>query len=92
VISVGDTGWRSLPDRDLLDHAQGHFDVFVTIDRGFEFEHNLQNLTFGIAIVHVLKNRIEHYRALFPELLAAAQTIRPGEVCHVGTANTPNLR
>lgn len=35
------------------------FDVLVTIDQGFEHEHNLKELSFGIVFVHVRKNRFE---------------------------------
>jgi hypothetical protein len=31
----------------------------VTIDKGFEHEHNLKKLSFGIVIVHVPRNRME---------------------------------
>jgi hypothetical protein len=30
----------------------------VTIDQGFEHEHNLKKLSFGIVIVHVARNRM----------------------------------
>ena len=59
VVTVEEAEWRTLPDNEMMIHAQGQFDAFVTIDRGFEFEHNLKKLTFGIVIVHVEKNRLE---------------------------------
>jgi hypothetical protein len=37
-------------------------------------------LSFGIAIVHVARNKITLYRPLFPRLLQAVATIRAGEV------------
>lgn len=58
-------------------------DAFVTIDRGFEHEHNLKKLTFGIIIIHVPKNRMEFYRPLFPALLDAVEGIKAGEIIHV---------
>jgi hypothetical protein len=48
---------RTLSDARLM--AQGQCDVFVTIDKGFEHEHNLKKLSFGIIIIHVAKNRME---------------------------------
>jgi hypothetical protein len=41
-------------------------DVFVTADRGFEHEHDLKSLPFGIIIVHMARNKITFYRPLFP--------------------------
>ncbi len=44
-------------------------DVFVTADRGFEHEHDLKSLSFGIVILHVARNKIVFYRPLFVPLL-----------------------
>jgi predicted nuclease of predicted toxin-antitoxin system len=84
VVTVSEAGWRALPDDRIVALAQGNIDVLVTIDRGFEFEHNLRKLDFGIVILHARRNRIEYYLPLFPALLAAIEAIRPGEVIHVG--------
>ena len=83
VLTVSQAKWRSVSDATLIAHAQGRYDVFITIDRSFEHEHNLRMLTFGIVIVHVLKNRIEYYRPLFPALVDAVDRIKAGEVIHV---------
>jgi hypothetical protein len=63
--------------------VQEQFDVFVTIDGGFEHEHNLRKLSFGIVIVHVARNKVEYYRELAAELLEAVASVKPGEVVHV---------
>ena len=34
-------GWHQLKDRELTKRLQDSFEVLVTIDRGFEHEHNL---------------------------------------------------
>lgn len=83
VITVAEAAWRAVPDAELVALAEGKFDVFVTIDQGFEFEHNLRKLAFGIVIIQVPQNRIESYRPLFTALAAAAESVRPGEVVHV---------
>jgi len=82
-VTVAEGKWRALPDAKLIAQAQGACDVLVTIDKGFEHEHNLKKLTFGIVIVHVPKNRIESYRPLFQALASAVERVRPGEVIHV---------
>jgi len=56
---------------------------FITIDKGFEFEVNLKRLSFGIIIVQVKRNRVEHYRPIFPLLLDSAARVKAGEVIHV---------
>ena len=83
VLSVAKAKWRSLPDHKLVAQAQGQCDVFVTIDRGFEYEHNLKKIKFGIVIIQVQRNRMEYYRPLFPAILDAVERVKPGQVIHV---------
>jgi predicted nuclease of predicted toxin-antitoxin system len=83
VLTVAEAKWRTLPDAQLTAQAQGQFDVFVTIDKGFEFEVNLKKLTFGIVVVHVKRDRIEYYRPIFPALADVVERVRAGEVIHV---------
>jgi hypothetical protein len=42
--------------------------VFITNDRGIEFQQNIAKLQIGIVIVDVPKNQIGHYRAIRMEL------------------------
>ena len=86
VVTAVTTAWRQIQDHWLVEAIQGKFDVLVTIDRGFEFQHNLNKLTFGIVIVHARRNRMDYYRPLFRELAAAVTRIGPGQVIHVGSS------
>jgi len=81
VQTLFDLGWQHLKDHVMVKQLE--CDVFVTADRGFEHEHNLKSLSFGIGIVHVSRNKITFYRPLFAQLLQAVATIRAGEVAHV---------
>jgi predicted nuclease of predicted toxin-antitoxin system len=86
VLTVGEANWRALPDSKLLAEAQRRCDVLVTTDKGFEHEHNLKKLALGIVIVHVERNRMEHYPPLLADLAQAVEHIKPGEVVHVGVS------
>ncbi|MCX6595481.1 MAG: hypothetical protein NTV70_03840 [Acidobacteria bacterium] len=81
VRTLFDLGWQHLKDNVLVKQLECH--VFVTADRGFEHQHNLKSLSFGIVVVHVERNKIAFYRPLFPQLRSAAATVRPGQVVHV---------
>src|SRR4051812_49076009 len=81
VHTLFDLGWHKLKDHVLVKQLER--DVFITADRGFEHEHDLKTLSFGIVIVHVIRNEITFYRPLFPELLNAVATITAGNVVHV---------
>jgi hypothetical protein len=81
VQTLFDLGWQHVKDHVLVKQLE--CDVFITADRGFEHEHDLKSLSFGIVIVHVARNKIVFYRPLFPELREAVATITAGEVVHV---------
>ncbi|HEY6343192.1 MAG TPA: hypothetical protein VIY49_16980 [Bryobacteraceae bacterium] len=71
VVAAVTTAWRQIRDHRLVDAIQGKFDVLVTIDRGFEFQHNLSKLSFGIVIVMregIGWNTTVHYSPSFPPL------------------------
>ncbi len=82
-MTVLKLGWGGLPDNILMELLQGWCEVFLTIDRGFEHQHNLSLLGFGIVIVHVPRNRFAHYEAIREKISQAVSSIRPGEVIHV---------
>ena len=85
VFTVLELGWGGLPDHILVDRLQGRCEVFLTIDRGFEHEHNLSLLGYGIVIVQVARNRLAHYKAIRERIILALSSVRPGEVLHVGS-------
>jgi len=35
IATIRDLGWTGLSDSLLLERARSHFDVFVTLDKGF---------------------------------------------------------
>jgi hypothetical protein len=55
-------GWDTSKDRELLNLAQEQFDVFLTIDRGLEFQQNLSRLQLGVIVARVPKNQLAYYR------------------------------
>jgi hypothetical protein len=83
VFTALELRWGGLPDKAVLERLRGRCDAFLTIDRGFEHEHNLSSLGFGIVIVHVLRNRLRYYEAVREKIIQAVASVRPGEVLHV---------
>lgn len=83
VKTVAEIGWGGSGDDPLLTHAQESFDVFVTIDRKLEHQHNLKGLRLGFVLIRVPDNRIGSYRGIFAELSQAAETVKHGQVIHV---------
>jgi hypothetical protein len=83
VKTVAEIGWRSSTDGTLLTYAQERYDVFITIDRKLEYQHNLKNMKLGFVLARVPNNEIGSYEPIFSELLEAAERVKPGEVIHV---------
>jgi predicted nuclease of predicted toxin-antitoxin system len=83
VVTVHDRGWGALEDGPLLAVAQEQFDLFITNDRGIEFQQNIAKLRIGIVVIHIVKNQIAHYRAIQMELRDALANVRMGEVVHI---------
>ncbi len=83
VKTVAESGWRSFKDSPLLASAEGQFDVFVTIDRNLEYQHNLKPLKIGFVVARVPSNEIASYLPIFAALQYAAECVEQGEVIHV---------
>ena len=83
VATVCERSWGALEDGPLLTVAQEQFDVFVTNDRGIEFQQNIANLRIALVVLHVPKNQIADYRAIETKLRDALLSVRVGEVIHI---------
>jgi predicted nuclease of predicted toxin-antitoxin system len=83
VDTVQDLGWAGQKDHVVVREIEGRFDVFLTIDKGFEFEHNLKRLAFGIIILTTANNQMPSYERLLQELVRQIQQVLPGRVVHV---------
>ena len=92
VKVVSETGWRSAKDGTLLGYAQGQFDVFVTIDKRLEQQHELTRMKLGFVIARVPSNEIGSYRPIFTALMEAAESVGSGEVRHVVSPEMRRLR
>jgi hypothetical protein len=84
VRTVSGMGWAGTRNGALLRLAEGQFDVFVTMDRGIEFQQNFSKLAVGIVLVRAASNRMLHLRPLVSAMLSAIEGIRAGELRSVG--------
>ncbi len=83
VKTVREMGWQGSKDGPLLAYAQDSFDVFVTIDRKLERQHDLKKLRMGVVVARIPSNEIVAYQPIFAALLKAATGVKAGEVIHV---------
>ena len=83
VTSVQILGLAGLRDRELVARIGESFDVFLTLDKGFEFQHNLKTLLFGIVVLTAANNQMPSYERLLADLVRQIKTVAPGSVVHV---------
>jgi hypothetical protein len=83
VDTVRDLGWAGQQDHVLIPKIKGHYDVFLTIDKGFEFEHDLRKLPYGIIVLTAANNQMPSYERLLEDLVRQIQDVGPGQVVHV---------
>lgn len=83
VRTVPETGWRGSKDGELLRLAAKSFDVFVTIDRSMESQHDLGSFRLGFIIAHVKSNRLLDFQPVLSGLTEAIGKVKPGEVIHI---------
>lgn len=52
MVTAAELGWHRLANGKLLDAAEADgFDVFVTADKGFQFQQNLAMRRIGIVVL-----------------------------------------
>ena len=83
VKTVRDLGWAGQRDHVLVSQAQERFDVFLTMDKGFEFEHKLEKLSLSIIVLETANNQMPSYERLLRELVQRIKDGGPGRVVRV---------
>ncbi len=84
IATITGLGWEGIKNSELLRHAQGRFEVLLTMDRNLEFQQNIAGFDVSILLVLAHSNRMVHLRPLVPAILTALETVRPGELRRVG--------
>ncbi len=70
---------------ELLSRAEkSGFEVFLTIDRGLEYEQNLQGRNIAVILVRSKSSRLADLLPQSPEILRVLRSIRPGDLVKVG--------
>ena len=64
--------------------AEAEFDVFLTVDQNLIFQQNLQRFNIGIILMMARNNRFKTLLPLMPEVNAAIEEVKPGELARIG--------
>jgi len=79
VTTVGDAGFRGLKNSALLQAAAEGFDVLVTVDTGFEFQQNLQDLPIAVLLLRARTNDLDDLEIVLPDALEALKSLSSRE-------------
>ena len=83
--TVQEMGWFGKSNGALLSLAEAQFDVFLTIDQGMEYEHDLTGRNIAVLLLTARSNQIEDLAPLVPAVLVALRGMRQGSFVQVPT-------
>lgn len=83
--TVPEEGLAGKKNGELLSLAEkSGFEVFLTLDRGLEYEQNLRGRVIAVVLVRAQSNRLADLLPHSAEILGTIRSIRPGELVKVG--------
>jgi uncharacterized protein DUF5615 len=81
-----DAGLAGKENGELLTFAESKgFEVFLTIDKGVEYQQNLSGRRIAIVIILAKSNRLADLSPHAPACLAALRSVKPGQLVKVGS-------
>ena len=84
-LTVPEAGLAGTGNGQLLDVAEERgFDVFLTIDRGLEYEQDLSTRSIAVMIIRVKSNRMRDLSPHVPACLTALASIKPRQLVRIG--------
>ena len=84
--TVPEAGFAGKRNGELLYLAdQDGFEVFVTVDRGIEYEQNLARHKIAVIMLRTKSSRLVDLIPHVPEILRLLKSIKSGELIRVGS-------
>jgi hypothetical protein len=82
---VPEEGWAGKKTGELLTLAEkSAFQVFITIDRGIEYQQNLKPRSIAVVLIRTKSNRPVDLLPHVPEILRVLGSLQPGQLAKVG--------
>lgn len=80
IRTVRQMNWLGLSNGKLLAAADGHVDVFITVDKNLIHQQSLVKFHLSVIVVRAPSNKIEDLAPLVDVILANLAEIKPGQV------------
>jgi len=82
--TVPEAGWAGKKNGDLLFIAEeSGFDVFLTLDRGMEYEQNLKGREIAVILISARSSRLADLLPGIPGILNALRSVQRGQLIRV---------
>lgn len=78
VSTVASRSWKGKKNGELLNLAQGEFDVFLTRDQNIPYQQNLSRFDIAVVVLQARSNAYEDLAPLVEKASAALPETRPG--------------
>lgn len=83
--TVPEAGLAGRKNGELLSLAEAAgFHVFLTVDRGIEYEQNLRHRTIGVLVIHAKSSRLDDLLPHAPEILKVLASVLRGQLVKIG--------
>src|ERR1700757_4213161 len=84
-FTVPEAGLSGEENGELLRLAeQRGFQVFLMIDKGFEFEQNVTGSSLSVLVVRARSSQLKDLFPHVPEILQRVRSARPGQITRIG--------
>ena len=82
--TVPEQGWAGKKNGELLLLAEkSGFEIFLTLDRGVEYEQNLKGREIAVVLISAKSSRLADLLPRIPAILTALRSVRVGRLVRV---------
>lgn len=82
--TVAEQGWGGRRNGELLALAEKNtFQVFVTLDRGIEYQQNLKARSIAIVLLRSQTSRLSDLLPLAASILKVIESLQPGQFAEI---------
>jgi hypothetical protein len=82
--TVPEQGWAGKKNGELLFLAENSgFEIFLTLDRGVEYEQNLKECEIAVVLISAKSSRLADLLPRIPTILTALRAVRVGQLVRV---------
>lgn len=85
TVTVPERGWGGIKNGKLLQLAAAEFDVMLTMDRGIEYQQNLNGLDLCLVVLSAVSNDLDDLLPLVPSINAALTKVTPNRIIHIAS-------